>query len=178
MSDLILKARAFVLKKHNVQTYGDVYPYFKHLEDVYNVLIQFGFTAEYDIDILLAGWLHDCMEDCPVSFNDVKKEFDENIAEIVFCVTDELGRNRKERKAKTYPKIRSNAKAIIVKVADRIANAEFSKSQKSPQYGMYVKEFPDFQKNLQGLVEDARHRLLLDVMWNHLQKILTEESKK
>ena len=39
-------------------------------------------------------------------------------------VTDEPGATRKERKLKTYPKIATDAEAIVLKLADRIANVE------------------------------------------------------
>ena len=168
MHDLIKKAMAFALKAHNVQSYGGIYPYHKHCEDVHNVLVRFEFTEKDDLDLLISAWLHDVIEDTATSFNDVKKEFGEDIAEIVFCVTDEMGRNRKEKKEKTYPKIRSNPKSVILKVADRIANAEFSMKQKSPQAEMYKKEFTEFQYNL-------RIHQQIDEMWIHLEKVLFRE---
>ena len=170
MHEMIKKARAFAQKAHNVQTYGNggVYPYYKHCEDVEGVLRRFGFTEEKDLDILVSSWLHDTLEDTNNSYNDVKKEFDINIAEIVYCVTDEMGRNRKEKKEKTLPKIRSNPKSVILKVADRIANVEFGISEGSSFVDMYRKEHPDFQYQL-------RIYRQIDAMWEHLEKILFGE---
>lgn len=167
MHEQIKKARTYAQRVHNIQAYGECYPYYKHLEDVYNVLLKFGFSEEKDLDILVAAWLHDSIEDTNTSYSDLKKEFGENIAEIVFCMTDEMGRNRKEKKAKTYPKIRSNSKSVILKVADRIVNTEFSKSQQSPQFEMYKKEFEEFQYHL-------RIYRQIDEMWNHLDSLLKE----
>lgn len=171
MHELIKKAMAFVTKKHMSQTYSNCYPYFKHPEDVYNVLIEFGFKEDNpeDLPILVSGWLHDTMEDTSTSYTDLKNEFGIEIAEIVYCMTDELGRNRKEKKAKTYPKIRSNSKAIIVKVADRIANVRFGISEKSSQLEMYKKEFEEFQYNLRIY----KH---IEPMWECLTKLLKDES--
>lgn len=171
MNELIAQARAYALKQHASQVYGECFPYYKHLEDVYNILIRFGFTEEKDLDILIAAWLHDIIEDTATSYSDLKKVFGEDVAEIVFCMSDELGRNRKEKKAKTYPKTRSNSKSVILKVADRIANAEFSKSQKSPQFEMYIKEFPDFQYNL-------RIYRQIDDMWDYLCSLLEQPVKE
>lgn len=176
MHEQIKKAREFALKAHTTQTYGTIYPYFKHLEDVYNTLIKFGFDESGDLDILTASFLHDSIEDANVSYSDLKKAFDGNIAEIVYCMTDEMGRNRKERKEKTYPKIRSNAKSLILKVADRIANVEFSSTQDSGHINMYRDEYHDFEFNLRIY----RH---IDGMWEHLHKVtfpnktVPEESK-
>ena len=159
---------AFAQKAHASQLYDSCFPYFKHLEDVYNVLIGFGFKEENpeDLPILIAAWLHDSIEDTATSYSDVKKEFGEEAAEIIYCVTDELGRNRKEKKFKTYPKIRSNPKAVIVKIADRIANAGHSiKYNQTPMIEMYRKEFEDFQYNLR-IFKQA------DDMWECLKSTL------
>lgn len=102
----------------------------------------------YDEEIVIACILHDTLEDTVVSYNDIKKAFGLNIAEIVYCVTDELGRNRTERKAATYPKIKRNWKAVAVKICDRIANVTHSKEYNRDKYEMYRKEYNDFHANL------------------------------
>ena len=163
----IKKAMAYAQQKHMAQTY-DQFPYFKHLENVYNVLIKFNFKEDNpeDLEILIASWLHDSIEDTATSYNDIKQVFGVNVAEIVYCMTDELGRNRKEKKAKTYPKIRSNSKSIIIKVADRIANIQHSIEENNTSFmEMYEKEFEDFQYNLRIY----KH---IDLMWEHLKFLL------
>jgi hypothetical protein len=55
-------------------------------------------------------------------------------------VTDELGRNRKEKKEKTLPKTASNPDAIILKLGDRIANIEHG-----GKVDMYAKEYQEFK---------------------------------
>lgn len=165
MHPLIKKAMEFASKAHSNKTY-DEFPYFKHLQDVFNVLDS---CPEYkdDIDILCSAFLHDCMEDCGVSYSDLKKNFNENIAEIVFGMTDEMGRNRKEKKLKTYPKLRSNPDSIVVKLADRIANMEHSLSQgkDSSFFEMYRKEYRLFRWNLY-VPEHARR------LWSRLDTLM------
>ena len=167
MDKIISQAMKFARDKHSTQTY-DEYPYFKHLENTYQVLIDHGFS-EYDVEdlpILVSSWLHDILEDTATSYTDLKKIFGEEVAEIVFCVTDELARNRKERKEKTYPKIRSNSKAIIIKVADRIANVKHGIDQGNDDFlQMYKKEFDDFQRELRIY----KH---IDNMWETLSNLL------
>ncbi|MCI5056540.1 MAG: HD domain-containing protein [Flavobacteriales bacterium] len=144
MDNLFDKARIFALETHKGQNYGP-HDYSYHLEAVVAVAIENGLSE----NIVAACWLHDTIEDCPVSYNDIKREFGETIAEIVYCVTDEMGRNRKERKEKTYPKIQSNHDAICVKICDRIAN--FNESIKNANKGllsMYTKEHAEFKQHL------------------------------
>lgn len=167
-SQLIKKAQAFAQKAHSAQTY-DQYPYFKHLEDVYAVLVEFGYNKN---EFLLASaYLHDCLEDCAVSYSDLKKEFGEEIAEIVYCMTDEMGRNRKEKKEKTYPKIRSNPYSIILKLCDRIANVRHSKATAEDGKSfsdMYKKEYIGFRWALyvSGHAQE---------LWDELDKLMEFE---
>ena len=152
-------------QKHQNQSYGkgdSIVPYVSHLEDVYNVLLRFGFT---DYDLLSVAYLHDIIEDQDVSYNDLKNMFNLRIADIVFAVTDELGKNRKERKAKTYAKIRGNADAITIKLADRIANIEYGIKSKSDLVQMYKKEHADFRD---ALYISKIH----DELWKYLDELL------
>lgn len=165
----IRKAIDFSTKAHSSQTY-DEFPYFKHLQDVHDVLVRFGLKEENpdDLPILVSSYIHDTIEDTATSYSDLRNIFGTEVAEIVYCVTDELGRNRKEKKEKTYPKIRQNPKAIIVKLADRIANIEHSSQMKNTNFmSMYKKEWNDFVLNLR-LYKHA------DDMWNHLEKLINE----
>jgi (p)ppGpp synthase/HD superfamily hydrolase len=164
MNDQIKKAMTYAQQAHMAQTY-DGYPYFKHLEDVYKVLIEYGFKEDEDLPVLQAAWLHDILEDTARSWSDLKKNFSEEVAEIVYCVTDELARTRKEKKEKTLSKIRSNIKSVVVKVADRIANVRHSKLNDSSKFAMYQKEQEEFQQSLRIY----KH---IDNMWNDLNKLL------
>lgn len=152
MHKQITKAQEFAAKAHQNKLYGQ-FPYFKHLQDVYQVLIDHGYSEndEDGLNILTAAYLHDAMEDAGKSYSDLKRAFNEDVAEIVFCVTDEIGRNRVEKKEKTYPKTKTNPDAIVVKIADRIANTRNSLEnpddpQKSGDFlKMYRKEYKKFR---------------------------------
>ncbi len=132
-------------KAHVGQSY-DIYPYIYHVKQVVRIAEELG----YDEVILVASALHDVLEDTELSYNDIKKAFGEEVAEIVFAVTDELGRNRKERKEKTYPKIRANWKATAVKICDRIANIEQSRNYNQKLFETYQKEHQHFVESLQN----------------------------
>jgi len=137
--------RAWIVaeKWHANQSY-DIYPYMYHIHCVAdNISIM-----NYSEEIYIAAILHDILEDTGLSYNDIKKAFNEDIANIVYAVTDEIGHNRKERKEKTYPKIRANWKAVVVKIADRIANVSHSKEYNQEKYKMYQKEHEIFKENL------------------------------
>lgn len=139
------KERALMVadKAHANQTY-DIYPYGYHIRQVVKIAEELG----YDESIIVACALHDTLEDTDLSYNDIKKAFGEEVAEIVYCVTDELGRNRRERKINTYPKIKANWKAVVVKICDRIANVNQSIMYNKQLFDMYKKEHKDFCANI------------------------------
>ncbi len=155
------EARMVSVKAHGTQDYDGVFPYKKHLDDVVAVLERFGFSGKF----IIAGYLHDIIEDTEFSYNKVNIYFGYEIAEMVYCVTDELGRNRVETKKKTLEKTASNSDAIIIKLADRIANIEHG-----GKIGMYAKEYNEFQSYLRGVSHDST----ID-MWKHLDELLMKE---
>jgi guanosine-3',5'-bis(diphosphate) 3'-pyrophosphohydrolase len=136
---------------HAKETY-DIYPYMFHIRQTVLVAQELGF----DEDVQVGCALHDVMEEGNLSYNDIKKHFGEQVAEIVFCVTDELGRNRKEKKEKTYPKLKANLKATLVKFCDRISNVRNSKQFNNRLFSMYVEENHDFCLNLANTHPDVQ----------------------
>lgn len=142
------------------------YPYDLHIIGCQAVFTEFAeLLSPVDQEaVLVAVWMHDLMEDCAVTYNDIIKlicspkeflepsdttqGFPKKVADIVYAVTNELGKNRKERNEKTYPKISGNELATFVKLCDRIANTRFSKYSGSPMFGVYQKEYHDFKEAL------------------------------
>jgi (p)ppGpp synthase/HD superfamily hydrolase len=146
---------------HKNQMYDGIFPYMKHVYDVIDVLKRFDFKNN---KMLIAAALHDTIEDDGISYNDIKKHFGFEVAEMVYCVTDELGRNRKEKKEKTLPKTASNPDAIIIKLADRIANIEHG-----GKIDMYAKEYDEFKGALYlNTPKDGK------LMWECLDKLLSK----
>ena len=99
--------------------------------------------------VINACWLHDTIEDCRLTYNDVKEIAGEEVAEIVYAVSNEKGKNRKERaNEKYYQGIRDTAWATYVKLCDRLANVKYSFDTKSRMLKVYKKENEDFLKQL------------------------------
>ena len=158
---LVKLAEQFAINAHGNQRYG-AHPYSYHLGAVQRVLGRFGFGN--DVVLVASGWLHDCVEDTGISIDEIERLFGPNVSDIVHRVTDEPGVNRKERKAKTYPKIRGHQQATIVKLADRIANVEASKSEPN-KFSMYQREHLEFRAHVYVAG-------LADEMWSYLDNIL------
>lgn len=165
---LLEKAKEFAIKAHKDvnHTYDDK-PYEVHLQKAIDVANKFiHLLAEDKQEIVLASiWCHDIVEDCRITYNDLKKELDSvEIAEIVFAVTNEKGRNRDERQSpKYYQGIKSTPFATFVKLCDRIANVEYSKESGSSMYDKYSKEHGGFKSKLY----DAKY----NEMYKYLDKL-------
>ena len=154
-------AKEFAIAQHGTQKYGE-HPYSYHLAQVSQVLAEFGCAD--DEAIAAAGWIHDVLEDTPTTYEMLVSEFGKETADIVWAVTSEPGGNRAERFRKTALKIQSNKKALIVKLADRIANTEASLQSNPKLYKMYLKEFPLFKELLYN-PQDVE----LMPLWNRLE---------
>jgi (p)ppGpp synthase/HD superfamily hydrolase len=159
---------------HSGQKYGDgEQPYTYHLEGVVNTLIEYGIT---NIEILCAAWLHDSIEDNSY----ITKEFIEYIfgypvSDIVWAVSDEEGKNRKERKRNTFKKINETGYAVHVKLVDRICNVKQCISDDNfAFYKMYKKEYAEFRDKLWVNVVFGSN---LDKMWNDLDKLMKWEKE-
>lgn len=164
-TEKIRDAFEFALKWHGDQKYADVHPYAVHLYEVTQILQSFGFD---DVKLLCAGWLHDVIEDTPCNYKDVNAKFGEAIAEIVYALTDELGRNRKERKERTLPKLDNFKYAQIVKLADWIANVRQCHRNGNKMYKMYQRDYKHFS-TFKGQFID------LEYMWNELEALLSHD---
>lgn len=136
--------------------YDTYLPYEFHLRMVVQVAIDFLPIVENKLkfaanEIILACYGHDLIEDCRVSYNDCQNELGKIAADIIFAVTNDKGKNRKERAGERYYKgIIETDGAAFVKLCDRIANVQYSKLTKSKMFEMYKKENNGFTQLLNG----------------------------
>ena len=121
---------------------------------------------------MLATWGHDLIEDTRVSYNDVKEHLGQEAADIVYAVTNEKGKNRKERGGvKYYEGIRQTSGAVFVKLCDRIANVQYSKMTKSRMFEMYKKEHQDFELMIGRYTQNKD----LEPMFEYLSNLFENE---
>jgi (p)ppGpp synthase/HD superfamily hydrolase len=161
--------------KNTNHWYDQYLPYQFHLRMVHQVAIDFQHLLDNTKDYftgeeyrgprqeqvtlrescLIATFGHDLIEDCRVSYNDVKQHLGQEAADIIYAVTNDKGKNRKERAGeKYYEGIRNTPGAVFVKLCDRIANVQYSKMTKSRMFEMYKGENLKFTKSL-GLRGDG-----------------------
>lgn len=122
---VLLKAYEFAKKAHLDQKRASGEPYFIHPCAVASVLIDLGL----DSATIAAALLHDVIEDTPVTAEDIKAEFGDEILELVSGVTklDKIVfESREQEEAENFRKIfvamAKDIRVIIIKLADRLHN--------------------------------------------------------
>ena len=124
-----MHARDYALEAHADQRYGaDLY--LVHLAGVVEVLDDAGVLSPL---VESVAWLHDVLEDTDRSYADLEDAFGDDVADAVALVTDPEGSNRKSRKAALHARLADleasnpvHRAALLVKLADRVANVEAS----------------------------------------------------
>lgn len=115
----------FAKSAHTGQKRASGEEYFTHPVAVAKILIDLGM----DYNTVAAAFLHDVVEDTPVSESDIKAEFGDEILELVAGVTklDKIEfKSQEEEQAENFKKIfvsmAKDIRVIIIKLADRLHN--------------------------------------------------------
>jgi len=122
----IIKAYNYAYEKHKGQFRLSGDPYIVHPVEVAKILI----SLNLDTTSVVAGLLHDVVEDCNVSISEIKKEFGSDVTKIVDGLTKIEGLDfnipNAEAKIESIRKMilamASDIRVILVKLADRLHN--------------------------------------------------------
>lgn len=161
----LVAAREYALDAHGDQRYGSQ-PYSWHLDAVVAQILRFH-GEDVEEDLLASGFLHDVLEDTPVSAEQLRERFGSRVTELVHAVTKEPGITLRERDQVTWQKIVETEGAVRLKLADRIANVEACWSTRSRKLFKYKAEYPRFRG---ALYTDARGTEAQ--MWTALDELL------
>ena len=123
--DLINRAYSIAEDMHNGQLRKSGEPYIIHPIEVARILAELGM----DDETLVAGLLHDVIEDTPYTKEQLKAEFGEEVLLLVDGVT-KLGsivfENKEEKQAENLRKMflamSKDIRVLIIKLADRLHN--------------------------------------------------------
>ena len=123
---VVVKAYNYAEMAHSsAQTRFSGERYFVHPYNVALILAD----LHVDVQTIAAGLLHDVVEDTGISYNEIKKEFGEEIANMVDGVTKLSKvkyRNKEERQAESLRKMivamSKDIRVVIIKLADRLHN--------------------------------------------------------
>jgi (p)ppGpp synthase/HD superfamily hydrolase len=170
------KIIAFAIDAHNKTNHlYDGKPYSVHLSMVamYGMKYINCIPEQCQETVINACWLHDTIEDCRLTYNDVKKIAGEDVANIVYAVTNEKGKTRKERANDLYYyAIRETRGARFVKLCDRLANVRYSFETKSKMFEVYKNENEHFINSLFPLKEEQTNKIHYTDLINELCQLL------
>ncbi|WP_276795678.1 RelA/SpoT family protein [Ruminococcus champanellensis] len=121
----IISSYEFAAKAHEGQTRSSGQPYIIHPLSVSYILLELGM----DTDTICAAMLHDVVEDTPVTLEEVKKRFGQDVAMLVDGVT-KLNKipifSPEEQQAENVRKMllamSQDIRVIIIKLCDRLHN--------------------------------------------------------
>ena len=146
------KIIAFAINAHHqVNHLYDNYPYSLHLSMVVMYAQKYIdiIPVQFHENVLSACWLHDTIEDCRLTYNDIKEIAGEAVANMVYAVSNEKGKTRKERANEIYYKgICNTPYATFVKLCDRLANVKYSLENNPKMLLVYKNENENFIKSL------------------------------
>jgi GTP pyrophosphokinase len=140
---VVAKAYNYAEMAHsNAQTRFSGERYFIHPYNVALILAD----LHVDVQTIAAGLLHDVVEDTGITYDDIKREFGEEIANMVDGVTKLSKvkyRNKEERQAESLRKMiiamSKDIRVVIIKLADRLHNIrtlEYMPDEKQYQKAM------------------------------------------
>jgi len=185
---LLEKAYAYSENCHKDQERASGEHYFVHCNAVAESLVEF----KLDLPTICAGLLHDVVEDTPITVEQIKVEFSEEIAQMVDGVTklDTIRFNsRDEAQAENWRKMllatAQDIRVILIKLADRLHNMKtlnFLKEDRQKRiaqetislYAPLAHRLGMFQ--LKSELEDLAFMYLHPSEFSELQKNITEST--
>lgn len=117
---MIKKAAAFAAKAHEgMVRKGSVIPYIYHPMEVALTVAQM--TA--DEEVIAAAYLHDVLEDTPVTAEEIGRQFGPRVLALVQAETEDKSKTWRERKQHTVEHIRQAPREVrLITLADKVCN--------------------------------------------------------
>lgn len=123
MHQQVKKAMLFARDKHKGQKYGEKDYFLYHVCGVVDSLKdsinqEYCYGAHKD-EILISAYLHDVVEDCDVTLEEISLEFGTSVALYVDCLTKRKGESREDY----LERVCTSPVATLIKLHDATQNA-------------------------------------------------------
>ncbi len=114
-------------------------PYINHLAEVARLLAEA--TGGNDTELVMAGLLHDCIEDQGVRFEELAELFGDDVASLVRDVTDDKSLEKAERKRLQIEHApHQSTRTKMLKIADKISNLRSMRSSPPKDWDLNRKQ--------------------------------------
>lgn len=186
--ELIEKAYIFAKNAHEGQLRKSGEPYFNHVFETAKILAELGM----DTKTIVAGLLHDVLEDTETKEKDLEKEFGKEIVTLVNGVT-KLGKMKYtgaerhvESLRKFFMAMANDLRILIIKLADRLHNIRTLKYVNPEKQKRIALETIEIHarladrigmRKLKGELEDAAFPYLYPKEYGQTEKILEANGK-
>lgn len=184
---IIKKAYDYAYEAHKEQKRESGEPYIIHPVEVATILVELGM----DTSTIAAGLLHDVVEDTPSTYDDMCREFNTEIANLIDGVT-KLGKikykTKEEQQADNVRKMllamAKDIRVIIIKLADRLHNLRTLKYMPKEKQKMKAQETLDIyaplahrlgMSKIKWELEDLSFRYLHEKEYYDLVKAISEK---
>lgn len=132
----ILEAALFAAEKHATQKRkghaGE--PYINHLIEVAVLIAKSSDTL--DANLVMAGLLHDTVEDTGVTAEELEKRFGKDVTGLVLEATDDKSLPKEKRKALQVENApHKSRRAQVLKLADKVSNLRSLVSSPPAEWG-------------------------------------------
>ena len=134
--DALNRAYVFAMKKHGAQLRESGDPYYSHPVEVAGILTKF----KLDSASIIAGLLHDTVEDTDTTVEEIRSLFGEQVAQLVDGLTklamiEQKSANNKQ--AENFRKLllamSEDIRVLLIKLADRLHNMRTLHFVKKPE---------------------------------------------
>lgn len=159
MEPMLVDAQMIALRHHQYREYRYDLSWCDHLQNVVDTLKR----HDANDQLIVATWLHNILRYTNMKYSEVAEEFTPEIAEIVYCAADELGRDRQESKTKTFLKACDNLQAARLLLAIRLTNVEYAISNHdTDRLSRYQKEQATFSEVFTQCLHDTIYQDMHD----------------
>ncbi len=159
--DLIMRAYVYSARAHAGQLRRSGEPYLTHPIAVAGLLAE----LRMDVDTISVGLLHDTMEDCLATKEELAAQFGPDVAEMVDGVT-KIGklnfRTKQEAEAENFRKLvlamAKDVRVILVKLADRLHNMRTMEHMKADRQAAISNETMDIYAPIANRLGLSRYK--------------------
>jgi guanosine-3',5'-bis(diphosphate) 3'-pyrophosphohydrolase len=184
--DLLHRAFTFAAAKHEGQSRKSGDPYISHPMAVASIIAD----MRLDSASVCAAFLHDVVEDCEVSHDEMAERFGEEIAFLVDGVT-KLGRinftSKEDQQAESFRKMvvamARDIRVLLVKLADRLDNMRTLEHMKPEAQVRIAQETLDIYAPLAGRLginwlKSDLEEIAFKYLWPEQHADLVQKTKK